>query len=216
MNFVETLRRKTTCNAALRWARWRIKTSGLAALFADRPRDAIPPSSYDLWMLYRHIRQLKPKIIFEYGVGCSTYVMAEALRRNSTGHLINFDTSEKWIDIAERGTPAQLQDLITYQRDKTEVTDIDGDPCFHFVSGVDAVPDFIYLDGPEWDDVPGWPFDYAVAGDPVFLESGLKPGFQMIVDARAENVAFLRRHLRRRYRIKYHDIFKVTTFDLRL
>jgi hypothetical protein len=191
-----------------------MENSGLNALFAGRPADAIPPSAYDLWMLYRDVRQLKPKIIFEYGVGCSTYVMAEAARRNGAGRVINFEANEKWIEIAERDTPANLRNLITYRRDPIEVTAIDGDPCHRFVSDVDVVPDFIYLDGPNWNDVPGWPYRYAIAGNPAFLEPSLKPGFRMIVDARAENTAFLKRNLKRKYRIKYHDIFKVTTFDL--
>ena len=76
---LEKIRRRTTCSAALRWARWNVERVGISALLADRPSDAIRPQPYDLWNLYRTVRWRTPRVTMEFGVGCSTIAIAAAL-----------------------------------------------------------------------------------------------------------------------------------------
>jgi len=53
-----------------------------------------------------------------------------------------------------------------------------------------------------------------VAIDPLSLEDRLRPGFTMVVDGRFENVAFLRRYLRRSYSVRSSRLRGDTTFTL--
>lgn len=212
---LEHIRRKTTCNAAIRWARWRMRNSGLTALFANRPSDAIPPSGYDLWCLYRTVRRRFTASAVEYGAGCSTLVIAEALHRNGVGHLVSFEANPRWAAQIERDIPPYLRSRITLVHSPIEVIEIDGERCHRFRDPLPhGAPDFVYLDGPHPLDIPGWAGP-ELAADPVIIEEKLAPHSQIMVDARLANVAFLKRHLKRNYRVWHHDIFKVTVFSLK-
>jgi hypothetical protein len=72
----------------------------------------------------------------------------------------------------------------------------------------DVVPDLLYLDGP--------PLSAArpVAVDPLDLEDRFPRGFTMVVDGRRSNVEFLKRHLRRTYRVHERRRFHNTLFAL--
>jgi hypothetical protein len=122
ISFIEKLHRKTTCGAALRWSRWNMERSGLNSMFRDRPSNAIGPSGYDLWNLYRTVRSRKPRTVLEIGVGCSTLVLAEAVARNRIGHVFTADASQHWIDVTlgflpEEDMPLRLsQDRRTVEK----------------------------------------------------------------------------------------------------
>lgn len=70
----------------------------------------IPPHLFDGWaasrdllqFLYRHIRRTKPHVIVECGSGVSTVVMAEALRRNGSGHLTSLEHGPHYYDRSRR------------------------------------------------------------------------------------------------------------------
>lgn len=210
------LNRLTIGNAALLWARWQMQRSGLSQMFKDRPQDAIEPQNYDLWNLYSSVRKLRPRIVLEFGVGCSSYVLAAAVRRNGTGHVVTVDANMHWLDVTQRQFPAQLRDCITFIHSPLEIVQYPDAICSRYARLPDVSPDFVYLDGPSGSDIPGWPVGRAVcADDPVQLEPRFSPGFRMVVDGRLENVAFLERHLKRDYRVRQDGFFKLTTFDLR-
>jgi hypothetical protein len=213
MDLIDTLRRKTYGSAQLRWARWNMERSGLNEMLRNRPSDAIVPQGYDLWNLYREIRRFKPQKVLEFGIGCSTLVMAEALRRNGSGHLYTVEGSQHWLDVTRRDlTPGQAK-YATLIRSDCEVIDMEGERAHRFVTLPDGPFDMIYLDGPNAPEVPGWGADeLAAAADPILLEESLSSYARIVVDGRARNVTLLKRHLKRRYRVKTHRLFKVTTF----
>jgi hypothetical protein len=190
-----------------------MERSGLNDLLRARPSEAIAPQGYDLWNLYREIRRFKPKKVLELGVGCSTLVMAEALRRNGSGHLWTVDGSQHWLDVTQKDLPANLQSVATLIRSDCEIVNVDGERAHRFTGIPDEPFDMVYVDGPNAPEVPGWGADeLAAAADPILRETSLSPSLRIIVDARTRNVELLKRHLRRRYSVKTHPLFKVTTF----
>lgn len=192
-----------------------MERDGLNALFKSRPADAIPPSGYDLWALYRSVRAQQPRVCVEFGAGSSTLLIAETLRRNGGGHLYSYEANARWAEQINVDLPAHLKPFVTIMHTPVSVTEHKGEMC-HVHSGLLARKiDFLFLDGPHPSDIPGWPQGVAeVAVDPLLLEPNFNDRFRMIVDARLKNLDFLKRHLTRRYKIKHHDIFKWTTFDL--
>lgn len=142
-------------------------------------------------------------------------VLAEALSRNGQDQLYTIDANEHWLDVAQKGFPDRLRERVRFIHSPLEAVEHAGEVCSRFTKVPDAAPDFLYLDGPAPGDVPGWPQGKAVcAADPVLLESRFAPGFCMVVDGRTENVAFLKRQLRRNYAVRHNDMFKLTTFQL--
>lgn len=49
-----------------------------------------------LLMLHEHVRQRRPKLVVEFGSGCSTVVIADALRQNGFGKLVSFEHSSDY------------------------------------------------------------------------------------------------------------------------
>jgi hypothetical protein len=191
-----------------------MERSGLNALLDSRPADAIPPSDFDLWTLWGLIRSSRPDYVLEFGVGCSTYVIAEALHRNGSGIVHSVDANDRWIAEIEGRIPSHLRGRIKLHCSELSKMQIEGSPC-HVYKTVPQIPiDFIYLDAPDTRDIPGWTLK-PIAADPVVLEPRFRTGFQMMVDKRPANVAFLRRHLTRQYRIRTDDIFRNTLFSLK-
>lgn len=210
----DRIRRKTYGSAAIRWTRWQMQRHGLNELFALRPEDAKPPQSFDLWNLYSNVRGRRPSLTLEFGCGCSTLVMAEAMHRNGSGKLIVLEADQRWIDASEKELPLRLRSIVEYRHAPLSMTDIEGEAC-HVYSGLPTGPiDLLYLDGPDPAHVPGWTAD-PVSGDPVILENQFSPGFRMIVDSRKKNVAFLKRRLKRTYKVSTNSLFGVSHFDLR-
>jgi hypothetical protein len=206
--------RKTYGSAALRWARWNVERHGLNKLFALRPDDAKPPQSFDLWNLYRNVRSRLPTVTVEFGCGCSTLVMAEAMHRNGLGKLIVLEADHRWIHASEAELPKHLRDIVKYRLSPLTKTAIGGEDCHLYSDLPTGQIDLLYLDGPDPAHVPGWPPTDPISGDAVKLESQFAPHFRMIVDSRKANLAFLKRHLKGRYRFKTNPIFGTTNVDL--
>lgn len=215
MGILETVRRATAGNAASFWAKRQMDRSGLSDMLKVRPANAIPPQAYDLWNLFRLVRQRRPHSVFEFGVGCSSMVLAEALRRNGQGRLYTIDANEHWLGVAQKDFPDRLRERVTFIHSPLETIEHAGAVCSRYTRVPDAAPDFLYLDGPAPADIPGWPTGKAVcAADPVLLEPRVAPGFFMVVDGRTDNVAFLKQQLRRKYAVRHNEMFKLTAFEL--
>jgi hypothetical protein len=196
------------------WAHRQMQRSGLMDFMRGRPAEGIPPVSYDLWNLYRTVRTLRPQVVLEFGVGCSTFVLAEALARNGSGHLYSCETSPYWLDAVDRHLPPRLKERCTLILSAAEMMTYGNSTCSRYVATPDVSPQLIYLDGPFTPDIPGWPEDKAVcAADPVLLEPRLTAGCRLIVDGRFDNVEFLQRNLKRNWRTRTNT-FKVTTMNL--
>ncbi len=161
---------------------------------SDRPRGAIRPDWSDLHYLYRLVRERAPDVLLELGSGCSTVVLAAALRDNGHGHLWSVDVDAEWATATEQGLPAPLRKLVTIVRSHTIEDDRDVLGWTH-ANLPDISPDFLYLDSPPLTR------ERQVAFDPLDLERRFAPGFVMVVDGRYRNARYLSEHLLRAYRV---------------
>ena len=84
-----------------------------------------------------------------------------------------------------------------------------GDGGLRHTTLPDAIPDFVYLDGP---DSPH--FQPSVAVDVLDIEDKLPPKFFLIVDCRRDNVHFLRDHLKKRYKFWRRKFIPQYVFEL--
>jgi hypothetical protein len=194
--------------------------------------DEIPPITHDLVNLHREIRQRLPKAVLEIGVGFSTIVMCDALHRNALdghgeGKLWTIDTSEKWIENTRKKLPQDLEKYCEFVHGKAVVRDWNGELCHTFEELPNITPDMIYLDGPYGPDIKntrnGLGFsDFEgkrrsiMSADVLLFENTLdvRSQFFLIVDGRYNNVQFLKRNLKRKYRFREYPSLKCSSFEL--
>ena len=185
-----------------RWSRLQLKHRGLLALLDNRPPAAYAPYCEDLWYLYRLVRKTKPQCVLEFGAGCSTVILAQALHDNGSGHLYSVDAVEYWARVTWDSMPPHLQKLTTSTASEIVATEVGGERVLRHASVPDVAPDFIFLDGPDFQDFKLGTL--SAVCDPVDLEDRFRPGFCMVVDGRVDNTAFLRRHFKRKYTVSNH------------
>lgn len=170
-------------------------------LLTSRPQEAFPPNCADLWFLYQTVRRRKPRTILEFGSGCSTVILAQALWENRReandrqGRLYSIESDAHWRDVTARCMPSHLADLCDIQYSPAGEVDYGSVPAFRHTTVPDVVPELVYLDGPPLTE------ERQVAIDLLDLEPRFTPGFCLVVDGRWKNVLFLKRHLKRRYRV---------------
>ena len=185
---------------------------GYVSLFNARPAAAKPPVWSDLWAIYTQVRERKPKILLEFGSGCSTIIYAQALADNlaegAPGFLYSLDAEAHWGRVTIASMPEHLWpfcDITITER----VEDMLGDvPVWRFAKIPDIVPNMIYLDGPAL--TP----ERRAAIDVLDMEARFPPGFRLLVDGRSFNRALLEKHFKRRYKRHHRPILKNTTYDL--
>lgn len=182
------------------WASYKLRRHNLLPLLAGRPADAIPPVPHDLWRLYKAAR--RADTIVELGSGCSTLIMAEALRRKGYGRLYSFDTSAEWLAVTQRDLGRNAHVLLFPSTLKTvdiEMPDqATPDKAVIYTAVPDIEADLIYVDGPAHSDLP------VAASQPVKMRTvnplfmRLAPGTRIIVDGRKGTVRMLAHHLKRK------------------
>ncbi len=150
----------------------------------------------------------------EFGVGSTTSVIAEALRRNGEGHLITVDSNKQWLTATQEAMPKELRERVTFVHSGLEQVSYDGVKCHVYTNIPNEPLDFLYVDGPDPADVPGWGQKTPMSLDPVRMEDRFRPGFRMVVEGRTLNSEFLQKALKRKYRVSDDKRFRVTTFDL--
>jgi hypothetical protein len=183
--------------------------------------DEISAIPFDLYNLHKTVIERKPKCILKFGVGFSTLVLCHALMSNRQGRLYSVDTSEEWLENTRAKLPNDAPvDLI---HSSATAKEINGELCHTFDHITDVIPNMVYLDGPYGPDVQGaingLSFNGTsrrteISADMLLLESTLPASFILVVDGRDRNQAFLRRNLKRHYKIKSRPALKFTTFEL--
>ncbi|MEM1119365.1 MAG: hypothetical protein AAGJ18_02895 [Bacteroidota bacterium] len=195
------------------------KREGLDQYFSattGADEQAIPMDKEDLVRLHQLIRQRKSFTVLEFGVGFSTVIIADALKKNKADWLqlksqpkirnrfmfqcFSVDTSEEWIAVAKNRLPVELQVLVHFQYSKVEIGTFNGQLCHFYKNLPDIVPDFIYLDGPDpkavEGSINGMTFQCSertvMSGDLLLMEPILLPGTFVLVDGRTNNVRFLK------------------------
>jgi hypothetical protein len=127
--------------------------------------------------------------------------MAQALHDNGSGRLYSVDAAPYWAKVTFDLMPRHLQDITTCTASEMIAVEVDGRRVLRHAQIPDIAPDFIFVDGPDFQD---FKLDTMNAVcDPVDLESRFKPGFCMVIDGRVENTKFLREHLKRKYSISH-------------
>lgn len=114
---------------------------------------ALLPNYMELWHLYSDVRQRQPKIIFEFGSGLSTNVLASALLANAeeggtVGKLYSFESEQKWHAEAERWLPDALRPFVELIYSPTRVEVMFGVKVFKYSHIPEVTPNMVYLDGP--------------------------------------------------------------------
>lgn len=199
----------------------------------------IPPEPADLARLHRIARRRKSFTVLEFGLGYSTIVLADALRKNQEDwerlperppirnrfmfQLFSVDASEDWIRNIKSRLPSHLVERVHIQRSEVEIGTYCGQLCHYYKKIPDIVPDFIYLDGPSPKDVQGeinglsFQCDErtVMSGDLLLMEPTFLPGTFILVDGRTNNARFLARNFKRRYEIHWDRAEDFTTFELK-
>lgn len=181
---------------------------GYLNFLRHRPPNSIRPDCADLWFLYRLVRKRRPRCVLEFGSGCSTVIMAYALRENGGGVLYSVDADPYWAQVTKETLPTELQGIATITYSPVSEVEMYGVLGWRHVQIPDVEPDCLYLDGPAL--TP----ERRVAVDPLDLEDQFQPGFVMVVDGRPENANFLKRYFRRSYQIMHRKRFANTLFEL--
>lgn len=125
-------------------------------------------ADYDV--LYRYVRESRPREILECGTGISTLVLAYALRENATrdgveGRLTSMEEREFWFEMAVRLLPEELRDYTDFRLSpKVE----EGYTVFRGLRYAELPEerryDFVFTDGPSTlalsDGTRSFDFDY--------------------------------------------------------
>ena len=198
-----------------RWHHHRLSREVALDFLSKRPPNAIPHDFSDLWFLYRTVRLKRPRIVLEFGSGCSTVVIAQALYDNNqrhpgqTGYLYSIDDQRYWADVTTATISPSLRTVCEVWTSPTLAIEYKGIPCLRHSNLPDIVPDMIYLDGPTFT-TP----ERKIAIDILDMEEKLRLGFFAIIDGRQENTMFLRNHLRRHFTFRYRIWYNNTVVTL--
>lgn len=198
----------------------------------------LKPQTEDLVRLHQFIRQRKCQTVLEFGVGCSTAVIADALAKNEAEYrdtanrprlrnrnafrLFSVDTSRHWIAVAQARLPSTLRGRVEFTYSPAVAGTFNGRLCHYYTKLPNVVPDFIYLDGPSPSDVTGQVngMDFSVdertviAADILLMESTLLPGTFILVDGRVNNARFLRYNFQRPFACHHDSEADFTIFEL--
>ncbi len=174
-------------------------------IFSKRPKDALPPVYEDLEFLYDYVTENDPCVVLEFGSGCSTIVMAEAMRTKTGLDLWSFDNEREWLWETQKMISEDLEHIVNlnFRVVLAGTTPPSGGiRTFHYSMGgiISITPDLIYLDGPKLTKAT------RVTIDPLFYEHKMHPGGAIIVDGRDENVEFLKKHLLRKWTFSHENI----------
>jgi hypothetical protein len=185
------------------WAGHKLRQKGaldvLLDFHAHRPPSADLADFTDLWFLYRTIRHRKPRTILEFGSGCSTVILAQALWDNQChspergSYLYSVDADPYWAEATAKAMPTYLQKFCRIVYSPFLEVEHSGTLGSQHANIPDIAPNFLYLDEPA-------PSPRRM--DILDMEDKFPQDFYMVIDDRQEDTAFLKRNMRRRYRFK--------------
>lgn len=204
-------RREWLKYAALR----KMQRAGFAKYYDnDRfPVGAYAPDWADLWNIYSLVKARKPNRIMEFGAGCSTLMIAQAVHEieRETGHRPEFrsyDESEYWVGKLRNYFPPHLLPYCSLEHRQTEVIEVGGRPTITFRDlPKDFRPNFVYVDGPLGR--PEAPF-ISVA---LAMEDNAPDDYFILVDGLGKTFQFMRQHLKYRYRFTENPIHYYRTCE---
>lgn len=202
------------------WSKRKLASVGFLGIISEfhkkRPPSSTKPVWADLWFLYKNVRERKPRVIWEFGSGCSTLALAYALWKNSKeghkGFMYSIDSEESWGNSTRSLTPGFLLPFYELVRSPTVKA---GSIGLRHTVLPDAIPDFVYFDGPVGASTEGY-----VRGQPIIavdllaIEQKLPNDFFLVVDCRRDNVHFLQHNLKRKYKFWRRKYIPQYIFEL--
>ncbi len=151
---------------------------------ATRPEKAMEPDYVDMYYVYSHILETRPKVVLELGSGVSTVVMAAALASNGEGRLHSVDPEGEWAESTARCLPRSLKSWCEVTHSTREPIKIDGFDSSRFKTLPVKHADMIYLDGAH-------PRTFYAGAETIH---GLRPGFKggetILIDGRWAAIEF--------------------------
>ena len=221
------------------------RDEGLADLVAaSQPGKAngysvpLAPVIDDLARIHQLVRERRVFTVLEFGIGYSTLVIADALAKNADDfaasdaevellpadafRVFSVDASEAWLETSLARIPNGLQTHVVATHSTVSAVTFNGQLCHFYDKLPNAVPDFIYLDGPHPHDVAGSVngLDFSqrertvMSGDLLLMEPTFVPGTMILVDGRTNNARFLANNFRRTYDWLEDPEGDVTMFEL--
>jgi len=201
---------------AERFAGWRGRRAfarhGHDGLWGHRPPDAIAPVWSDLWFLYRLVRRIRPATVLEFGSGCSTIAIAQALADNAEtgggGRLYSLDAEARWAAATAASLPPHLDPFVDLCTAPVVPHSYAGTPVWRHLAVPQVVPHLVYVDG------PALTAERRAASDVLDMQDRLPVGCRILVDGRSQQVRLLdanwRRPVRRRRsRVLRHTLYEV-------
>jgi Methyltransferase domain len=199
--------KRTLCHPRQAWAvdkrEWglyaayrRLKKLGLVEMYSNTPRQAYQADWADLLNIYEIVRSNKPRIIIEFGSGCSTLMFARALADNGSGHLYSIDASEPFLQRTESYIPENLKRYVSLSYSEIEIGEMYGESVMWHRSVPDVSADLVYLDGPDYHD---FSVDIETQADGVLLESKATEHYTILIDGRWKTFEFTRKNLKGEY-----------------
>jgi len=187
-------------------------------------KNPFEPELDDLCRLHWLILMRKVTTILEFGVGKSTLIFNDAMKKNKKNYFVFFkknlrrnnlfechsvDNQKKWINKVRNNN---LLDHIRFHFAELNTGIFNDRICTYYNPLPNICPDFIYLDGPDQSsskgDVRGintnHPDRLPMSADILSIEHFLLPGTLIVVDGRTANARFLKTNLQRNW-IYCHD-----------
>lgn len=197
-----------------------------------------PPIWEDLVFYHKLCIDRKVTTVLEFGVGHSSVIFADALKRNQELHqefvqenirrenpfeLHSVDDSEKYIRQCDENFPKSLKKFFTPHYTKCEMTTFNDRICTKYAELPNLCPDLILLDAPSQFTVVGH-IDgihsrssdrLPMSCDLLRIEHYLLPGTMIIVDGRTANARFLKTNFQRNWEYKYLENKDFHIFELK-
>ncbi len=196
----------------------------------------LKPELDDLCRLHYLVRNRKVTTILEFGVGKSTLIFDDALkknykefnktivkekmiRRSNMFECHTVDDQAKWINNIKKNFKTKK---VIFHKTNVKMTTFAGRRCTLYDKLPKISPDFIYLDGPARfsarGNVKGWTTNFSdgvpMAADILSIEHFLMPGTLIVVDGRTANARFLKSNLQRDWIYTHDDKFDQHFFEL--
>ena len=196
-----------------------------------------PPELDDLTRLHFLARSRKAITILEFGVGKSTLVFADALKKNKEefGEFVKtnlrranpfevhcVEDVKEWINKCKQDFPPELLDFVHFHFSEAEMTTFNARACTMYKKLPNICPDLIYLDAPGLFSVLGDVRGISTASsdrlpmsaDILLLEPFLLPGTLIVVDGRTSNARFLENNFQRNWEHNHFIAEDIHTFEL--
>jgi hypothetical protein len=188
------------------WAKHQLHRHGvletLVPFHARQPSSAFGPEYVDLWFLYRTVIARKPHVVLEFGSGCSTVVLAQAVWKNRAqfpqrgDYFYSIDADPFWARTTAQAMPEHLREVCQVEYSPLVEIEHAGTLGFRHAKVPQVIPNLVYLDG------PGLTPTRQMAIDVLDMEERWPDDFYLVIDDRQANTRFFQTALRRAYRFK--------------